>query len=129
MPRAVIYVRVSTKEQVQNMSRSIQREQCRDWCERNGYDVDKAETGNEAMEKINHRNYDLALIDLKLPDIEGTELLLKIPKKANKMAKIIVTGFSNVESGCRAAENGADEYLVKPVKPEELLKVISDYTT
>ena len=95
--------------------------------QRNGYEVDKAETGTEAMEKINHRNYDLALIDLKLPDIEGTELLLKIPKKTNKMAKIIVTGFSNVENGCRAAENGADEYLVKPVKPEELLKVVSYY--
>ncbi len=96
--------------------------------QRNGYDVDKAETGSEALEKIKLRDYDLALIDLKLPDIEGTELLLKIPNKTHRMARIIVTGFSTTENGCRAAENGADEYLVKPVKPQELLKVISDYT-
>lgn len=63
MPRAVIYVRVSTKEQVQNMSLSIQREQCRDWCERNGYDVDRVfEDAGESAKTIDRPEF-LRMVD------------------------------------------------------------------
>ncbi len=94
--------------------------------ERNGYNVDTAETGNQAITKLQTKDYDIVLIDLKLPDIDGTDVLRKIPKSASKTVKIIITGFSTQESGLMAADYGADDYLVKPLKPEELLEVIKE---
>lgn len=91
--------------------------------EKEGYHVETAETATEATKKISHNRYDVVLIDIKLPDAEGTDLLLKIPKAANT-AKIIVTGYSTVEHGEKAADYGADDYLVKPVLAEELLTAV-----
>jgi DNA-binding response OmpR family regulator len=93
--------------------------------EKAGYLVDSAETGQKALEKMQAKHYDVALIDIKLPDMEGTDLLLKLPKKS-EMVKIIVTGFSTMENGVKAADCGADDFLVKPVKPEELLNAITE---
>ena len=86
--------------------------------------TDEAETGKEAMEKIDSRTYDLALIDMKLPDMEGIHLLGKINSVNPKMAKIFITGFPSVDDGLEALDNGADAYLVKPVKVEDLLKIV-----
>ena len=91
-----------------------------------GYSVDTAETGKEAIEKIQTRQYVAAVFDVTLPDISGTELLLKIPKKASQMLKIVMSGLSTREVGFLAADNGADEYLVKPINPLELLKLIRE---
>ena len=93
--------------------------------EKAGYLVDTAETGQIALEKAQAKHYDVALIDIKLPDMEGTDLLLKLPKKS-EMVKIIITGFSTMENGVKAADCGADDFLVKPVKPQELLNAIKE---
>ena len=93
--------------------------------EKAGYLVDTAETGQKALEKAQAKHYDVALIDIKLPDMEGTDLLLKLPKKS-EMVKIIITGFSTIEIGVKAADCGADDFLVKPVKPQELLNAIKE---
>ena len=93
--------------------------------EKAGYLVDAAETGQKALEKAQGKRYDVALIDIKLPDMEGTDLLLKLPKKS-EMVKIIITGFSTMENGVKAADCGADDFLVKPVKPQELLNAIKE---
>lgn len=93
--------------------------------EKAGYLVDTAETGQKALEKAQAKRYDVALIDIKLPDMEGTDLLLKLPKKS-EMVKIIITGFSTMENGVKAADCGADDFLVKPVKPQELLNAIKE---
>ena len=93
--------------------------------EKAGYLVDTAETGQKALEKAQAKHYDVALIDIKLPDMEGTDLLLKLPKKS-EMVKIIITGFSTMENGVKAADCGADDFLVKPVKPQELLNAIKE---
>lgn len=90
--------------------------------EKSGYVVDTARTAAEAERKLGQNSYDIALIDIKLPDAEGTDLLLKIPKD---IVKVIVTGYSTIEYGVKSADYGADEFLVKPVKPKELLDVIS----
>ena len=57
-----------------------------------GYKVDTAETGKEAIRKGNLRFYNLVLIDIRLPDMEGTELLKAMKETTPKMVKIIVTG-------------------------------------
>jgi DNA-binding response OmpR family regulator len=91
-----------------------------------GYDIDAVETGKEAMEKAENRCYDLALIDVRLPDMDGTELLVASKKTLQDTVKIMITGFPSLETGVKALDGGADAYLVKPVRPEELLVLIEE---
>jgi two-component system nitrogen regulation response regulator NtrX len=94
--------------------------------QKNGYEIDAVETGKEAIEKADTQEYDLALVDIRLPDMDGTELLAKIKKPLQKTIKIMITGFPSLETGVKALDEGADAYLVKPVKPEELLMLIEE---
>ncbi len=91
-----------------------------------GYDVDTAETGQETLEKISNQAYNLAIIDVKLPDMNGTDLLTRIHEVKPEMIKIAITGFPSLDDGAKALDGGADAYLVKPVRPEELLKIINE---
>jgi DNA-binding response OmpR family regulator len=94
--------------------------------QKNGYEIDVAETGKEAMQKADSRHYDLALVDIRLPDMDGTDLLARMKKPLENTVKIMITGFPSLESGVKALDEGADAYLVKPVKPEELLMLIKE---
>lgn len=94
--------------------------------QKSGYDVDVAETGKEAMEKTENRHYDLALVDIRLPDMDGTDLLAKLKRQLQHTVKIMITGFPSLETGVKALDEGADAYLVKPVKPQELLILIEE---
>ncbi len=89
-----------------------------------GYSVDTAETGREALEKSETRMFNLALLDIKLPDMEGTELLGKLHEKSPRMMKIMVTGYPSVRNAIASLNLGADAYVLKPVNPRELLKVV-----
>lgn len=91
-----------------------------------GYRVDTAETGAEAIEKSKTRYYNLALLDIRLPDMSGTELLTKMHRVGPKMVKIMVTGYSSLDYAVEAVNMGADAFLTKPVKPESLLKVVEE---
>lgn len=94
--------------------------------QKSGYEIDVAETGKEAMEKTENRHYDLALVDIRLPDIDGAELLAKLKKPLQHTVKIMITGFPSLETGVKALDEGADAYLVKPVKPQELLILLEE---
>ena len=94
--------------------------------QKNGYKIDTAETGREAIERADKKHYDLALVDIRLPDMDGTDLLAKIKNQLKNTIKIMITGFPSLESGVKALDEGADAYLVKPVKPEELLMLIKE---
>ena len=91
-----------------------------------GYETDTAKTGQEAEQKVKARFYNLALLDIKLPDIEGTQLLAKLNESAPKMLKIMVTGYPSLENAMEALNQGADAYVTKPVKPEKLLALIKE---
>ncbi|HEX9261701.1 MAG TPA: response regulator [Candidatus Bathyarchaeia archaeon] len=91
-----------------------------------GYKVDAAETGKEAIEKAGNTKYDLALVDVRLPDIDGTDLLIELRDFMRDTVRIVITGFPSLEVGVKALDAGADAYLVKPVKPEELLMLIDE---
>ena len=90
-----------------------------------GYETDSAETGQEAMEKLQSQKYDLALIDVKLPDTNGTDLISRIHAASPKMIKIAITGFPSIEDATKVIDRGASAYLVKPVKSEELVRIIA----
>ena len=93
--------------------------------EKEGYIVEIAETGKDALEKIENEKFDVSLVDVRLPDMDGTDLLLNMPNDSRTI-KIIITGFSTDEVGKKAADYGADDFLVKPVKAEELIATVRD---
>ncbi len=88
------------------------------------YSVDTAETGQEALHKFKTKFFNLALLDIKLPDIEGTVLLRIMHENQPEMMKIMVTGYPSLENAVIALNRGADAYVIKPVNPEKLLDLI-----
>jgi DNA-binding NtrC family response regulator len=91
-----------------------------------GYIVDTAETGKEAVEKSYSNFYNLAIVDWRLPDIEGTVLITQLKETTPKMAKIMLTGYPSMNNAIEAVNQHADAFLVKPVDVEELLKKIRE---
>ena len=92
-----------------------------------GYVLDTAENGKQAIEKSKANFYNLAIIDIRLPDMEGTELLAALEETTPKMVKIILTGYPSLENAAKAINTGVDAYLIKPVKTEELLKLVKEH--
>lgn len=94
--------------------------------QKSGYETDTAEKGKEAINKAKDNHFDVVLLDLRLPDMNGNDVLTRARKYLQHSVKIMVTGYPSLESGVRALDEGADAYLIKPVKPEELLNVVKD---
>lgn len=92
--------------------------------EMKGFGVDTACRGCDAALKIAERDYDVALIDIALPDMKGTELLLKFRKTIPGTRKIILTGFANTENAIDAVNNGASFFMAKPVRLDRLLEIV-----
>lgn len=92
-----------------------------------GYSVDTAENGSEAIQKCNANFYNVALIDIRLPDMEGTKLLREMKDTTPKMIKIIVTGYPGLQNAVEAINRGADGYIVKPFKMDDLLKTVKEH--
>jgi DNA-binding NtrC family response regulator len=89
-----------------------------------GYFVDVAMTGKEAIQKSETTVYNLALIDIRLPDMEGTDLLGRMKEAVPKMRKVIVTGYPSVQNAIGALNKQADAYILKPVEIDKLLNTI-----
>ena len=102
------------------------RETIKNILEQSGYDTDVAKTGQEAERKTQTKFYNLALLDIKLPDMEGTKLLAKVHDTTPKMVKIMLTGYPSLENAMEALNQGADAYVTKPVKPAKLLALIEE---
>ena len=94
--------------------------------EAKGYDVDTAKTGREALERSEAGFFNLALLDIKLPDMEGTELLTEMHRETPRMMKIMITGHPSLENAVEALNLGADAYIMKPVDPDELLEAVEE---
>ncbi len=89
-----------------------------------GYQVDAAETGLEALEKTRENYYSLVLVDRKLPDGDGVELLNKIEDTDSKIRKIIFTGYPSIDNIREAMSLGAHVYLTKPVDPQKIIETV-----
>ena len=91
-----------------------------------GYNTDTAKNGKEAIQKSKAKFFNLALLDIKLPDMEGTKLLTTMQEGMPKMVKIMVTGYPSLDNAVEALNQGADAYVMKPVKPDRLLALIEE---
>jgi len=91
-----------------------------------GYNTDTAKNGQEAIQKSKAKFFNMALLDIKLPDMEGTKLLTTMHETLPKMMKIMITGYPSLENAVEALNQGADAYIIKPVKPEKLLALIKE---
>jgi two-component system response regulator PhoP len=96
----------------------------KDLLEPKGYTVDTADTGARALEMSRTATYDLAVVDVRLPDIDGIEVLRRMQPNSRKMKKIILTGYPNLENAIESITQGVDAYLLKPIEPAEFLKII-----
>jgi DNA-binding NtrC family response regulator len=92
--------------------------------ESESYLVETAENGKKAINLCEKTPFDLALIDIELPDIKGTELLHILSEMQPKMVKIIITGHPSIENAAKAVNEKADGYIMKPFDVPELLKMI-----
>jgi DNA-binding NtrC family response regulator len=91
-----------------------------------GYSVDSVDTARKAIEKTKRNFYNLALIDVRLPDMEGIELLTKMKDTTPKMRKIIITGYPTLQNAVEAVNKGADAYVMKPFDVEKVLRQIKE---
>jgi len=98
----------------------------KDILEPQGYSVDTAETALEAVEKSKAHPYNLAIIDIKLRDIEGTDLLARVHEILPRARKIMITGYPSLENAVDSVNFQADAYIIKPVSPENFLRVIAE---
>jgi len=95
--------------------------------EEKGYAVDTARNADEALRKSKDAYYNLALIDIRLPDLEGTDLLNKLQETSPEMIKIILTGYPSLQNAIKAVNRGADGYLIKPADIDELHQMIEEH--
>ena len=88
--------------------------------EKKDYTVTTAASGKEAIEKNRTAGFDLAILDLKMPEIDGVEAMAKMKEIDPETDFIILTGYGTVESAVEAMKLGAYDYLNKPINLDEL---------
>ncbi len=104
----------------------IVRESLKHWFEEEGYIIDTAENGNEALQKFSVNKYDLALLDMKMPGMTGLELLKKIREIDENCVSILITAFASVPTAIQALKDGAYDYVTKPIDPDELNNIVKN---
>jgi DNA-binding NtrC family response regulator len=90
-----------------------------------GYSVDMASNGKEAIETLRRQSFDLVITDMRMPLMDGFEVLREIKKMNENIGVIMITAYGEVESYLEAMNMGAFEYINKPVRVNELKRVIT----
>jgi len=93
---------------------------CRKILTQEGYHVDVALSGEEALKKVKGNGFDVLITDWKMPEIDGIEVVRRIKKENPNIAVIMITGYPSVESSIKAIRSGVSDYVPKPFTPEEL---------
>ena len=102
----------------------IVRESLGGWLERDGHKVDKAASGEEALEKCEKTRYDILLLDIKMEGMSGLEVLKKVKENDPDVSVVMITAYGSIPSAIEAMKSGAYEYLLKPFDPDELMVLI-----
>ena len=90
-----------------------------------GYDVTSASDGDEAISFLRKNNFDLALLDIKMPKVDGIEVLKFIHKNFPGMKVIMLTGFADLKHAMEAKEFGARDFITKPYRIDDVLSTIT----
>ncbi|UCF06260.1 MAG: sigma-54-dependent Fis family transcriptional regulator [bacterium] len=89
-----------------------------------GYQVETTSNPQEGLKKITEGSFNLAIVDLKMPDLDGMQILRKIRKSLPETSVIMITGYSTVETAVEAMKEGASDYVPKPFDPDELVLAV-----
>jgi len=104
---------------------AVVRDSVREWLVEDGYDVEVAENGEEALKKIKNEEFGVIVLDLKLPDIDGLQVFEHAKELKPETKGVIITAYPSQETRDRAKKLGLMDYLAKPFKVEDLEKLIS----
>ncbi|MCK5055826.1 MAG: sigma-54-dependent Fis family transcriptional regulator [Candidatus Aminicenantes bacterium] len=102
----------------------IVRESMSNWLKEEGYAVDTSEDGLSGLEKIKTNNYDLAVVDIKMPGMDGIELLKLSKEIYPDLPILVMTAYASVDTAVQAMKDGAFDYIVKPFDPENVSHII-----
>jgi len=98
----------------------IVRESLRGWLEKFGFAVETADDAREALEKLEREGFDLLFVDIKMPGMDGIELLKLVKEEQPDVMVVMITAHGSIESAIDAMKAGASDYLMKPFDPEDL---------
>lgn len=104
----------------------IVRVSCKKCLTPEGYDVDVAANGVEGLAMTENSRYDVILTDLKMPDMDGMEFLVKVKERHPDTKVIMITGYSTVEHAVKAMRMGAFNYIEKPFTPDALIDAVKE---
>jgi len=102
----------------------IVRESLFHWFKKYGHAVETASSGFEALDKLEKRPFQLLFVDIKMPGMDGIELLEKVKTEYPDSMVVIITAYGSIESAVKAMRIGASDYLLKPFKPDQLSLVM-----
>ncbi|WP_321530154.1 sigma-54 dependent transcriptional regulator [uncultured Desulfuromonas sp.] len=85
------------------------------------YQVDAAENGKQALEKVEHNHYDLVLCDVRMPELDGIGFLSRILPKFPDLTVIMMSAYGSLETALNCMKNGAYDYISKPFRPDEII--------
>lgn len=94
--------------------------------ESEGYHVDTVSTGRQAIENIGKKEYQVVVLDMKLPDMQGIEVAREIRNKTDEINLIIMTGYPNLVDSIEALDIGISEILLKPINADEFLRTVEE---
>jgi DNA-binding NtrC family response regulator len=106
----------------------IVRESLFHWFTKVGHTVEKASSGFEALERLEKNPFDLLFVDIRMPEMDGIELLEKVKTEYPETIVIIITAYGSIETAVKAMQLGASDYLLKPFKPDYLSLVMEKIT-
>jgi DNA-binding NtrC family response regulator len=104
---------------------SVVRDSLGKWLEEEGYSVETAASAQEALLKLPRQRWDLALLDIKMPGMDGLELHRKLREVDPNLIVVIMTGYAAVDTAVRALKDGAYDYVMKPFDPDDLAHLIA----
>ena len=104
----------------------IVRESIRDWLKDAGYQVYTAESGEEALSLIEQQDFGIIILDVRLPGETGIKILSEVKQQKPEIKSVVITAYPSAELTAEAIKLGAVDYLIKPVNPDDLEKLIRD---
>jgi CheY-like chemotaxis protein len=105
---------------------AVVRNSLSEWLKDDGFEVETAEDGESALELLEKRRFDTGVVDLKMPGIDGLEILKRTKQVNPNTNIIIITAYGTIENAVKAMKLGASDYLAKPFTPNELEKAIEE---